>query len=356
MKLLELITRDVKSENETKRGMVSLRILYLAVFIAFLLDVIIAGSEAIQTFPFRIFIFFGLIILLFWQTFYAKTMTCLFCFVIFLIIWIFAMIPCFGWSAGMQNYFIVILMLSFFAVHESTLFKFLLASIVLAIRIITIFIMGGTKAGIPISSVTDKSIQITNITAVFISIIFISYVFSREENEAESKLMQFNDKLMAQAATDPLTGLYNRRKAEEYLEKLVKIREYDAISVSMGDIDFFKKVNDTYGHDAGDEVLKFVAGVINEHCKSMAFIARWGGEEFLIVFPGKNGDETFIILEDLRNDIMNRTINVDGQEISVTMTFGLTEYDFAGDMEHTIKDADKNLYHGKESGRNKVVF
>ncbi|MCR5291727.1 MAG: GGDEF domain-containing protein [Eubacterium sp.] len=356
MRFIDFINKDVISENETKRGMVSLRILYLAVFVAFLLDTLFAGFEAVKTYPVRIGVFFALIICLFIQTYYAKTRTSMSCFVIFIIAWIFFMIPCFGWSAGMQNYFIVILMLSFFAVHAPTLFKFILASAVLAVRIVTIFILGGTKAGVEISPLTDKLIQITNISAVFISIILISYIFSRDDNEAESKLMKFNDLLIRQASTDPLTGLFNRRRSVDYMGRIIKSAEYASISVAIGDIDFFKKVNDTYGHDAGDEVLRFVADKIKEHCSTDAFIARWGGEEFLVVFPGKNGDESFTILEDLRTDVMNSSINVKGQEIKVTMTFGLTEYDFGGDINHTIKEADTKLYTGKESGRNHVVY
>ena len=126
--------------------------------------------------------------------------------------------------------------------------------------------------------------------------------------------------------------------------------------MAMGDIDFFKKVNDTYGHDAGDEVLKTVARVMKEKCRSTSVIARWGGEEFLIILPDCNGDNAFIAIERLRNEIQNTIINVDGQEIKVTMTFGLTEFGITSSIDGLIKEADEKLYHGKTNGRNQVVY
>jgi diguanylate cyclase (GGDEF)-like protein len=247
-------------------------------------------------------------------------------------------------------------MLSFFATHFRLRFKFILASTVLICRIMTIFVFAGWEPELPLGEMTVKLIQITNISSVFIGIIIISYIFSKDSNEAEGKLMQFNDRLQKQANTDTLTGLSNRRKAQSILGKLAHSSEYAAISMAMGDIDFFKKVNDTYGHDAGDEVLKFVARTMKDVCTEDAFVARWGGEEFLLVFPGMNGDEALAILEELRISIGGATIRVKDQEIRVTMTFGLTEYDYNGDIDGTIKEADEKLYQGKMNGRNQVVY
>ena len=356
MGIIDIITKDVISENESKRGMVSLRILYIALFVAFSIDLVLVGFSAILLNPFRIALFYVLILVLFWQTYHTTTRTSIVAFVLFLLYMILSFIPVFGWSAGMQNYFIVILMLSFFAVHGSTLFKFLLAGLVLLARAVTIFLFAGTKPETDIGPLTDKFLQLTNITAVFISIIMISYIFSRDENAAESKLMKFNDRLMHQAVTDPLTGLYNRRRAREYMDTMVKNMNHDSISVAIGDIDFFKKVNDTYGHDAGDEVLKYIAETFKDLFAGKAFISRYGGEEFLIVFPGLNGDEAYILLEDMRKDIQNSTVISGEEEIRVTMTFGLTEFDFNKDIDHTIKEADDKLYKGKSSGRNCVIY
>ena len=336
--------------------MIALRILYIIVFLAFILDVCFAGIEVLKMYPYRIFTLFAANILLFIYTYRSKTKVSLFLFMIFLFLYTFFMIPCVGWSAGMQNYFIIILMLTFFAMHASTLYKFAYAGIVLVIRVVVIWIYGGIKPLTNITSTDDKLLQITNISAVFCSIIFISYVFSKQENESENKLMKYNDQLRKEAGTDQLTGLFNRRRTLEYLELLREDKETGVVSVAMGDIDFFKKVNDTYGHDAGDEVLKFVAKAMKDNSRDSSFISRWGGEEFLIIIPNCNGDNAFIALERLRRAIKDSVIKVGDAEIKITMTFGLTEFGFHQDIDRVIKEADEKLYYGKNNGRNQVVF
>lgn len=349
------INKDIKFENERKTIMVSLRILYIVIFMAFILDIAISGIEVIKLYPYRIFGLLIANILLFVLTYHLKTKPALILFIMFLVIFIHSLIPCFGWSAGMQNYFIIILMLCFFASFGKTVYKFINAGFVLVVRIITIGVYGGLKQEY-VSWIDDKLLQITNISAVFISIIFISYMFSKTENEAENKLMKYNDKLKKEANTDQLTGLFNRRRAYEYLQNVRRTTETGLVSVAMGDIDFFKKVNDTYGHDAGDEVLKTVAHIMKEKCRSSSVIARWGGEEFLIILPDCNGDNAFIAVERVRDAIQNTVINVDGQEIKVTMTFGLTEFGINSSIDSMIKEADEKLYHGKTHGRNQVVY
>ena len=89
---------------------------------------------------------------------------------------------------------------------------------------------------------------------------------------------------------------------------------------------------------------------------SDAFVARWGGEEFLIIYMDHNGDQAFIKLEELRRAIQRMEINTCGHDIKITMTFGLSEYDFEKDGETAIKEADERLYQGKANGRNQVVY
>ncbi len=356
MGLRSLITKDVKAENENSRTIIALRILYIVVFIAFILDVCFAGLEVIKMYPYRIFALLVANILLFIFTYYSKTKPSLYLFMVFLFSFTLFMIPCVGWSAGMQNYFIIILMLTFFAMHAKSAYKFMYAGVVLAIRIAVIWVYGGIKPLTDITRTNDKLLQITNISAVFVSIIFISYVFSKQENEKENKLMKYNDQLRKEAGTDQLTGLFNRRRTKEYLEVIREDKELGAVSVAMGDIDFFKKVNDTYGHDAGDEVLKFVANTMKDDLQETTFISRWGGEEFLIIMPHCNGDEAFTVLEKLRRDIQKSVIKVGESEINITMTFGLTEFGFHQDIDRVIKEADEKLYYGKSNGRNQVVY
>ena len=356
MGLRQFINRDIEFQNETKRGVVSVRILYIVTMLAFLLDLAFAGIPVIKKFPYRIGLIFLAMIILFANTYFLNTRATIVLYLLFTFTFSLSMIPCFGWSAGMQNYFIVMLMVCFFAAHGSLGFKIILTAIVLCVRIAAIFIYSGTLPEVKISEVSGKLIQSSNITAVFLSAVIIAYIYSHRENVEESKLMKFNVRLMKEANTDQLTGLGNRRYARAYLESVKKASFLGAISVCMADIDFFKKVNDTYGHDAGDEVLKAVSAALKNGCGEKTLVSRWGGEEFLIVFTGVNGDDAFMILEKLRSEVQKMTIKAQENEIKVTMTFGLTEYDFGGDMEKAIKEADEKLYLGKTGGRNKVIY
>lgn len=175
----------------------------------------------------------------------------------------------------------------------------------------------------------------------------------------EKKLIDYNEKIRQLADIDPLTGLLNRRGI---IEKLLQIapegKHWDTeyINIAIGDIDFFKQVNDTYGHEAGDVVLQKLGEILQDFMSKNGFIARWGGEEFLFVFHGINGDDSMHKLEELRKIIAAMQIEHENQIIRITITIGLQEHMAGDSVEHTIIEADKKLYIGKQTGRNKVVF
>lgn len=356
MELIQLITKDVKAEDESKKVIVSLRVLYLVGLSAFILDLMWAGPQVLTHNWIRIVLLLVANVILFFHTYHSRTRLALILYIIYILAWTLLMIPCFGWSAGLQNYYIILLMLTFFAVLGSLQLKVGLAAGLLFLRIILIWVYGGIRPMAEIGSVFDKLMQITNIVAVFGAIIFISYYYSHKENEAENKLIKYNTRLRQAANTDQLTGLWNRRRALDYLADLSKTDGVSFASLAIGDIDFFKKVNDQYGHDVGDVVLKAVSDVMREHSRSDTFIARWGGEEFLLVFPNCNGDHAFIAMERMRQAVQDHVVHSGGTDISVTMTYGLTEVDFHKSMDEAIKEADDKLYIGKGSGRNKVVY
>ncbi|MCR4740438.1 MAG: GGDEF domain-containing protein [Lachnospiraceae bacterium] len=356
MKILDIINKDVRFENENKKVTVAVRVLYLMIFVAFVLDLLYAGPVVFRHHYSGILFFLLTLGVLFVNTYYSHTKVVLWFFLIYVFSWSIFMIPLVGWSAGMQNYIIFVLMMVFFGSFDKLGLKILLSALVLLSRFAVIFLFGGTKPMDEISWLTDKLLQTTNITAVFGGIIYLSYTFSKEKQAEDNKLARYNDRLQKEANTDRLTGLYNRRRAEEYLEELISVESEDPVSVAIGDIDFFKKVNDSYGHDVGDEVLKAIAGIMTDTLRNDTFIARWGGEEFLMVFPICNGDQASIALSRLRHAINEAVINSGGHEIKITMTFGLAEYDFSGSFENTIKDADDKLYRGKNEGRNCIVF
>lgn len=154
------------------------------------------------------------------------------------------------------------------------------------------------------------------------------------------------------AYTDGLTKLYNHKKIFECLElEIQRERRYkNKMSIMMLDIDYFKKVNDVYGHPKGDFVLKKIAEVILTTIRDIDVAGRYGGEEFLIIFPGVVKKEALIGAERLRKNI-EETIFDD--EIHITVSGGLAEYGSETTLE-LIEEADKNLYNAKSKGRNRI--
>lgn len=157
------------------------------------------------------------------------------------------------------------------------------------------------------------------------------------------------------AHIDSLTGLRNRRGFYEYYNvEIVPVMEKNGASTIMCDIDFFKKVNDTYGHNAGDAVLQMVAGTLQEGIEcGEAF--RWGGEEFVLLLPGTNLAQAMSIAEELRQTIENKVCRFDEEDIRITMSFGVKELDGKCSVERHIEEADARLYEAKTSGRNRVI-
>ncbi len=354
--MANFIMKDVIAEDESKRGIVAIRLVYLVILAVSVLSAFVGGLPLLQAAPVRIFALAAVNVLLFWRTYHTRTRPALICFTIYLIAWVFVLSPCYGYTSGIQNNLVLLVPVSFYIPHMKMSRKFLAGGIFLGIRIFTIFLFGGGQTITPISEIGLCVLRIGHISAVFTALALLAFVFSKKENDAENKLILYNDRLKQQANTDQLTGLFNRRKAKECLKALIQSPEELMFSVAMGDIDYFKKVNDTYGHDAGDVVLKTVATIMENVCRSATLIARWGGEEFLLIFPDCNGDQAYVALERLRHTIEHEVIKVGETEIHVTMTFGLAECDYTLTDEQIIKEADEKLYQGKNRGRNRVVY
>lgn len=156
---------------------------------------------------------------------------------------------------------------------------------------------------------------------------------------------------------DVLTQVYNRMFGEKKLEKTIEKvnRTGEKYCISIGDIDFFKKVNDTYGHDCGDLVLKKVASILKEKMLGNGFVIRWGGEEFLLIFENKDLEQAYDIISKILNEIRETGINYNDKLIKVTMTFGVVEGNENDKQNMLIKKADDKLYFGKENGRNRII-
>ena len=182
---------------------------------------------------------------------------------------------------------------------------------------------------------------------------------SKEKKDLLIKeLLILKEQLESASKTDALTELPNRRGLNETLdnEKLRFERNEKSFSIVLCDIDFFKKINDEHGHDAGDFVLVEVAKVIKEVARKQDIVGRWGAQEFLALLPETEGEGAIKLAEKLREKIGNHQFEFNQQTISITMSFGVTEYNSnEKDIDSCINKVDSLLNQAKEAGRNKVV-
>lgn len=176
----------------------------------------------------------------------------------------------------------------------------------------------------------------------------------------EERTQQLHEKtleLERQATHDKLTGLFNRRYADDYLERaMLDTQRYDHdFTIALADIDYFKQINDLHSHAKGDAVLQRVATIMRERCRSTDMIARYGGEEFLLCFPDTASAAAMQICEALRNAVEQEDWSFIGPGVAVTLSFGVAE-SFSDFRHKTILSAaDSRLYEAKNSGRNRVV-
>jgi len=356
-KIVDFLRKDTGGQNESTKLRYILRIVLMLAILYNLIGSIANSflADARGVIPFVICFFacvaaFGL-------TYYLENLALVIvtshsC----ILFWICYFVRCFGWSAGIQSLLLVLLVTGFFSGYKNAQLKFMYALALLGIRIL---LFAYTQNNEPIYAVSEK-MNLLNMSVnsfyAFSVIAVLCYIYSRDSQALEGKLVEYNVQLVNQANTDPLTGLNNRRKTMEHLETLTVDPRITGLCVAIADIDFFKNVNDTYGHDIGDKVLKSVAQTMVSNLGEGCFISRWGGEEFLIVFSQMNGDVAYAKLQNLRNEICKLSFEVKDRSFKIALTYGLAEYDFRSGIQSLIKEADNKLYYGKENGRNQVVF
>ena len=174
----------------------------------------------------------------------------------------------------------------------------------------------------------------------------------------KAELEKYSKKLQMQATTDTLTGLANRRKITELLKEEIKKLEEDNnnnFNIIMLDIDFFKKVNDNYGHPMGDEVIKKVSNHMQDKVGSEGVVGRFGGEEFLTILYNNNIQEAALLANQIRSDIESKKIEFEGKQISVTVSMGIACSAETVVYQELLNKADERLYKAKENGRNQVI-
>ena len=172
-----------------------------------------------------------------------------------------------------------------------------------------------------------------------------------------TELTEIKKQLEVSSRTDPLTSLLNRRGLEQEMvfEKNRMDRSGNPFSLVLCDIDFFKKINDTYGHDAGDYILSEFAQIIESHSRKQDIVCRWGGEEFLLLLPETDLQGASALAEKIRAQIEKSIFTYNNQEISITLSSGVACMAKDQTIDDCIKNADLRLYLAKSRGRNKVV-
>ncbi|NLW78565.1 MAG: GGDEF domain-containing protein [Ruminococcaceae bacterium] len=195
---------------------------------------------------------------------------------------------------------------------------------------------------------------VSNIYLLFIGTVVQLYI----GNVVRRIIERSNDlkmlELSALANTDPLTGLYNRRYADSHIARLAKENSPQPYCVAMLDIDDFKLVNDTWGHPVGDEVLVWLAGFLRERLRKSDEIFRWGGEEILVVLENVTSPTAHSILDKLRQQLEESTIETEAGPLKITVTIGVAPLDPTAPAS-SIRYCDEQLYLGKQQGKNRVV-
>lgn len=178
-----------------------------------------------------------------------------------------------------------------------------------------------------------------------------AYLLERSYKEVFST----HEQLTQLATTDKLTGLYNRTKLDELLldELNRNKRFHHTFGLVIMDIDHFKTINDTYGHQVGDTILKELGQLITKELRTTDKVIRWGGEEFLLIYGETDQEKVLKLTEKLRQKISQQLFST---SVNITASFGLTHYSKGDTIDSMIKKADDALYFAKNSGRNRIKF
>lgn len=193
--------------------------------------------------------------------------------------------------------------------------------------------------------------------ASLFTVIIMSFIGEYFRNRSHLEMSNINQEKQKQANTDTLTGLPNRRFLDSVYFPQLRTKEDESypLTLIMGDIDYFKRINDTYGHLLGDKVLKHVSKQIRASLRGEDIAARVGGEEFLIVLTHTQLSIGLTIAEKVRKHIEDNPFHHEGQTLNVTMSFGVANALSEGEMNDAMARADKQLYVAKEAGRNQVA-
>ena len=258
-----------------------------------------------------------------------------------------------GWESGFELTLLGMVVLVFYAEYAGRRLKLKF------VRMLPLAIMGALLFLGSYIYVTYNRPEytLTPGTQFFFNILWGTIVFSiiiHVMQEFVIITINVEKKLTALMSHDKLTGLGNRYYISEYIDHLMRINDVTKYWIAVVDIDDFKKVNDTYGHNCGDYVLKSIANILKG--RSEYECCRWGGEEFVLIGKDhEHGIDMADLLNEVREEVMERTLHYNGNELNVTVTIGAGKYENGMSIDEWISSADKKLYDGKRSGKNRVV-
>lgn len=269
-----------------------------------------------------------------------------------------------GWDWGFMTYVLGLVPLSFYITYTVDYFKRKLSIPVIASALIFACFLGvrwlcyinGPLLENNFGEMVAKRSYMFNIMLTFILLWIVSFLFSLEVYYMQHNLENENSSLEKLANFDPLTHLLNRRSMDIYLEESCyrAVKKQESFCLIMADIDDFKKINDTYGHAAGDKVLLEVSNIITGEVRDNDHVCRWGGEEILILLKS-DIDSARGVAERICRNISDRDIDIGEAMIRATMTLGIAQYRIGETIEDTVERADKCMYDGKILGKNRVV-
>ena len=354
--MIGLINKDVKNENETKTVPVMIRIISISMCIYLLLMLIhLIGAKLIV--PIAVSgVCIVLLCISFLLTYRDKNALAVLLSHMGILVWILVAILYLGWKCGAQQFITLLLVAIFMTSYIHSRLKVEYATLLVLLHVSMHLFMTMYD---PIYQQSFWEMLYTHVLSIlfaFGTIICVVVTFSHNSISMERKLKGYNDNLKRMANVDPLTGLKNRRCMMNFLKENVETSGGDKKSViAIGDIDFFKRFNDCYGHACGDEVLCELSALFMDFMEDKGEVARWGGEEFLLVFTDCTFEQGIEHMEKLIHRIRLMNIRYGGENLRVTMTFGVSVYDPDRTIDAIINNADKKLYYGKQNGRNRVV-
>ena len=267
----------------------------------------------------------------------------------------FVIVTCYylGWDLGFSFYLIALSTLVYFCPFKRKYIPYLFSLLeIITFLCMKIYTLNYSPVVICQSS-TVTAYYLFNSIASFVLIIYAAFISRVSAVLTEQNLVESNTQLQDMVNHDALTHLWSRT---HLLDSYYHLAESETlINIVMTDVDNFKKINDTYGHDCGDYVLSKLADIIRSLCPPGVGICRWGGEEFVMMFPDCELSDLKPLIEKIRHTVATYQFSHQGHDFHVTMTFGISIGQESNNIHELISLADERMYQGKRSGKNRII-